>query len=57
MEVPEEEVNEIQVDPTALSNLLSMGFSENRCKRALIECGNNSENAVNFIFSTMDDAS
>lgn len=46
---------EFQVDEAALATLLSMGFSENRSKRALVECGNNQENALNYIFSTMDD--
>lgn len=35
---------------------MSMGFSENRSKRALMETGNNAENALNFIMSTLDDA-
>ena len=34
---------------------MSMGFSENRCIRALSENGNNVELALNAIFSTMDD--
>lgn len=37
--------------------LISMGFSENRCKRALMETGNNVENALNTIMSTLDDLS
>jgi hypothetical protein len=44
-------------DEEALGNLLSMGFSENRCKRALMETGNNAENALNHIMSTLDDMS
>lgn len=43
------------VDEMALANLLSMGFSENRCKRALMETGNNLDNAINHIMSTLDD--
>lgn len=34
-----------------------MGFSENRSKRALMETGNNVENALNMIMSTLDDLS
>lgn len=49
--------DEIQVDEGGLAQLMSMGFGINRCKRALIECGNNVENAVNYMFSTMDDPS
>ena len=45
------------VDPEALEQLLNMGFSENRCKRALMETGNNVDNAVNMIFSSLDDLS
>jgi len=59
-EVPQDSIMEskgpvIEVDPIGLQNLMSMGYTENRCKRALMEAGNNIENAANFIFSTMDD--
>jgi uncharacterized UBP type Zn finger protein len=43
------------VDEAALATLLDMGFSVNRCTRALSESGNNVENAMNLIFSTMED--
>ena len=45
------------MDEEALTQLVSMGFSENRCKRALMDTGNNLENALNTIMSTMDDLS
>ena len=32
-----------------------MGIGENRCRRALIECNNNIENATNWIFERIDD--
>jgi len=56
----EEEIkvdNEPQVDQQALVVLSSMGFSHNRCVRALMENGNNTELALNSIFATMDDPS
>ena len=31
-----------------------MGFSENRCKRALKESGNNVENALNLLIANME---
>lgn len=46
-----------QIDEEALAQLMVMGFSENRCKRALMETGNNTDNAINHIMSTMDDPS
>lgn len=46
-----------QIDEEALANLMVMGFHENRCKRALMETGNNVENALNHIMSTLDDPS
>lgn len=46
-----------QVDEEAFAQLLTMGFSENRCKRALMETGNNVDNALNMIMSTLDDLS
>lgn len=47
----------ITVDEEAVFSLMEMGFSENRCKRALMETGNNLENALNYIMSTMEDSS
>lgn len=52
-----EEANGPQIDEEALANLVVMGFHENRCKRALMETGNNVENALNHIMSTLDDPS
>jgi len=37
--------------------IMSMGYSENRARRALMESGNDIENALNWIFSCMDDDS
>lgn len=37
-----------------VKNLMQMGFSENRCKRALQEAGNNIENALNLILANVD---
>lgn len=54
---PETADDSPHVDEMALVQLSSMGFSENRCKRALLETGNNVENALNMIMSTMDDLS
>ena len=51
-----EEEAAVSFDEGALGILMSMGFSENRSKRALMETGNNTENALNFIMSTLDDA-
>ena len=33
-----------------------MGFSENKCKRALFACNNDAEAAMNWIFENIDDA-
>ncbi|CAG8554927.1 18608_t:CDS:10 [Acaulospora morrowiae] len=44
-------------DQSTLDQLLSMGFPENRCKRALASTGNNDvDAAVGWIFEHMDDA-
>jgi len=57
MDEEQSESNAPQVDQEGLVQLLSMGFSENRCKRALLENGNNLDIALNSIFATMDDPS
>ena len=45
-----------QVDPAAMEQLMSMGFSEIRCTKALLATGNQgSENAMNWLFEHMDD--
>ena len=44
-----------QVDEMALMQLTSMGFTVNRATRALAETGGNVDNALNLIFSTIDD--
>jgi len=33
---------------------MAMGFSKNRAQRALLEAGNNVENALNILFANMD---
>lgn len=44
------------VDQGALDQLLTMGFSENRCRRALINTGNaGAEAAMEWLFAHMDD--
>ena len=48
------ELKKSDVNETALNNLLNMGFSINRCKRALHESGNNQENAINLLLANMD---
>lgn len=45
------------VDDILLMEIMSMGYSENRARRALMESGNDLENALNWIFSCMDDDS
>lgn len=46
----------ITPDETLVAQLVSMGFSENGCKRAAIATGNaNAEIAMEWIFSHMDD--
>ncbi|ORX99167.1 ubiquitinyl hydrolase [Basidiobolus meristosporus CBS 931.73] len=45
-----------EVDPNALDQLLSMGFPEVRCRKALINTGNNgAEIAMNWLFEHMED--
>lgn len=57
MSAPETADDTPHVDEMALVQLTSMGFSENRSKRALMETGNNVENSLNLIMSTLDDLS
>lgn len=40
-----------QINQGALDNLMAMGFSKNKCIKALNESNNNLENAVNLLFS------
>ncbi|KAL1934665.1 hypothetical protein VTP01DRAFT_6847 [Rhizomucor pusillus] len=48
--------SEPQFDQTALEQLMAMGFPENRCKRALLNTGNNgAEIAMNWLFEHMED--
>lgn len=43
-------------DQAALDQLLAMGFPENRCKRALLNTGNNGvEVAMNWLLEHMED--
>jgi len=64
--MPEDAVMTEALEPTAhpetLANLLSMGFSENGCKRACLATGNtvssgssNADAAMNWIFEHMND--
>ncbi|CAG8464731.1 11325_t:CDS:10 [Ambispora leptoticha] len=55
--LPEENKNtEPQFDQNALNQLLSMGFPEVRCKKALTATGNSdAETAMNWLFEHMDD--
>ncbi|KAI9271509.1 hypothetical protein BDA99DRAFT_297871 [Phascolomyces articulosus] len=47
---------EPQFDETAVEQLMAMGFPENRCKRALLNTGNNgAEIAMNWLFEHMED--
>eukprot|EP00127_Corallochytrium_limacisporum_P007370 Clim_evm7s249 gene=Clim_evmTU7s249 len=46
-----------EFDAAALAQLTSMGFSENRCKRGLLENGGNVEAAMNWILTGLDDPS
>lgn len=63
-ELPEDQTTaasastEPEVDAGALEQLMTMGFPENRCKRALITTGNNgAELAMGWILEHMDDPS
>ncbi|KAI9321020.1 hypothetical protein BX666DRAFT_1851467 [Dichotomocladium elegans] len=48
--------SEPSFDQLALENLMAMGFPENRCKRALLNTGNNgAEVAMNWLFEHMED--
>jgi len=50
-------VSEPSFDQAALDQLLAMGFSENRCKRALMKTGHaGAEVAMNWLFEHMEDA-
>lgn len=52
-----QETKEILPDQELVAQLISMGFSENGCKRAAIATGNsNAEAAMEWIFSHMEDA-
>ncbi|KAI8139589.1 hypothetical protein BJV82DRAFT_626674 [Fennellomyces sp. T-0311] len=47
---------EAVLDQTAVEQLMAMGFPENRCKRALLNTGNNgAEVAMNWLFEHMED--
>ncbi|KAI7858439.1 hypothetical protein BDC45DRAFT_498365 [Circinella umbellata] len=47
---------EPQFDQAAVEQLMAMGFPENRCKRALLNTGNNgAEIAMNWLFEHMED--
>ncbi|KAI7903879.1 uncharacterized protein BX663DRAFT_505550 [Cokeromyces recurvatus] len=53
----EEKPSELAFNENDIEQLKAMGFSENRCKRALINTGNQgAEIAMNWIFEHMDDA-
>ncbi|KAI8070724.1 hypothetical protein BC940DRAFT_295408 [Gongronella butleri] len=55
-ELPEDKAPEPTVDSGALEQLMAMGFGENRCKRALLNTGNNgAEVAMNWLFEHMED--
>jgi len=43
-----------QPDPEAMTELMSMGFPEVRCKKALLLNGNNVEAAIEWIFTNQD---
>ncbi|KAI9303229.1 hypothetical protein BJ944DRAFT_204701 [Cunninghamella echinulata] len=55
--LPEEnKTDDASFDALALEQLMSMGFGENRCKRALLKTGNNgAEIAMNWLFEHMED--
>ena len=38
-----------------LDQMMSMGFPEKKCKKALLSCDNNLERASDWLFSHMDD--
>ncbi|KAI8376214.1 uncharacterized protein BYT42DRAFT_573797 [Radiomyces spectabilis] len=49
-------IQEPAFDAAALEQLMAMGFPENRCKRALMNTGNNgAEIAMNWLFEHMED--
>ncbi|CAO3642481.1 unnamed protein product [Cunninghamella blakesleeana] len=55
--LPEDKPEEPTFDTIALEQLMAMGFGENRCKRALLNTGNNgAEVAMNWLFEHMEDA-
>lgn len=50
------EKSAVEVDAVAMEQLMSMGFSEIRCTKALLATGNQgSETAMNWLFEHMDD--
>lgn len=53
---PEAPANEPIIDESVVAALADMGFSQNGCKRACIACGNNQEQAMEWIFSHSCDA-
>lgn len=46
----------LEFNPEHVETLMSMGFNENRAKRALAETSNNLENAINLLFSKEGDS-
>lgn len=55
-ELPVDEEPAFEFNPELISALESMGFSENRCKKALYATGNSdAEAAANWLFEHMDD--
>jgi len=58
LESVEEEEEEPAVDEGVVSQLMEMGFSRNRCVRAIMATDNNgAEVAMNWLFERMDDPS
>ncbi|KAI8342975.1 hypothetical protein BC941DRAFT_410122 [Chlamydoabsidia padenii] len=54
--LPDDETSEPSFDNEALDQLAAMGFGLNRCKRALLNTGNNgAEVAMNWLFEHMED--
>lgn len=52
----EEPKSIVQVDEEALQQLISMGFTEKKCRKALIETGNSgADMAMNWLFEHMED--